>query len=125
MLVVAAGKKKVIADAVPGEKFNGGGVAMRINVESGLKITGQIAIDQGVAYLGKIKVIDGKRYVWVKARTGSNIADHWEAEGLAAANNVVSVSQEKLRQIQDGAFEGSMLDRYRGHEEVTVHGEGY
>src|SRR5205809_6528160 len=41
-LVVSAGKKKVTANAVPGEKFIGGGVAMRVEVGSGLCITGQI-----------------------------------------------------------------------------------
>ena len=37
-LVVAAGKKKVVANVVGGEKFAGGGVAMRIEVEAGANI---------------------------------------------------------------------------------------
>jgi hypothetical protein len=41
-LVVSAGKKKIIANAVEAEKFGEGGVAMRINVGSGLNITGQV-----------------------------------------------------------------------------------
>jgi hypothetical protein len=116
LLVVSAGKKKVIADAVPGEKINGAGVAMRIIVEPGMKITGQVATDQGLAAAisGKVKVINGKRYVWVKARTGSNLGDHWEEAGLAPVRNVSSMSTDKLRQIQDRAFEGSMLDKYGG-----------
>ena len=123
LLVVSAGKKKVIADAVPGEKFHGGGVAMRINVETGLKITGQIATDQVVASVGsgKVKVIDGKRYVWVKARTGSNLGDHWEEESLAAARIIATMSIDKLQQIQDTSYEGSMLDRYPGRYEVVTH----
>ena len=127
LVVVSAGTRKVIADAVPGEKFHGGGVAMRINVERGLKITGQVATDQVVASAGsgKVKVINGKRYVWVKARTGSNLGDHWEEESLAAARNVATMSNDKLRQIQDHSFEGSMLDRYQGQAQVVVHGEGY
>lgn len=127
LLVVSAGRKKVIADAVPGEKFHGGGVAMRVNVETGLKITGQVATDQVLAFteMRKVKMIGGKRYVWVKARTGSNLADHWEEESLAAARNVTSLSMEKFRQIQDHSFEGSMLDRYPGQANVVVHGEGY
>jgi hypothetical protein len=44
-LVVSAGKKKVVADAVEGEKFSPGGVAMRIDVAAGLNITGQVAPD--------------------------------------------------------------------------------
>jgi hypothetical protein len=123
LLVVAAGGKKVIADAVPGEKFNGGGVAMRVPVGSGLRITGQVAPDQVVASSGaKIKVIDGKRYVWVKTRTGSNLADHWEEEGVAAARIVATMSIDKVRRIQDASFEGSMLDRYHsGPYEVRTH----
>ena len=45
-MVVSAGKKKVIATGVSGEKFHGGGVAMRVNVGPGLKITGQVANEQ-------------------------------------------------------------------------------
>ena len=43
LLVVSAGKKKVIAADVPGKKFIGGGVAMKVDVGPGSKITGQIA----------------------------------------------------------------------------------
>ena len=39
-IVVSAGKKKVTAGAVPGEKFAGGGVAMKVDVGAGLNITG-------------------------------------------------------------------------------------
>jgi hypothetical protein len=127
LLVVSSGTKKVIADGVPGEKINGAGVAMRITVEPGLKITGQVAADQGLAAIsGKVKVIDGKRYVWVKARTGSNLGDHWEEANLAPARAVASMSTDKLRQIQDRSFEGSMLGRYGGAYpyQVVVH-EGY
>ncbi len=43
LLVISAGKKKIIANAVAAEKFVAGGVAMRIDVAAGLNITGQIA----------------------------------------------------------------------------------
>lgn len=127
LLVVAAGKKKVIADAVSGDKINGSGVAMKISVEAGLKITGQVATDHAVAAAvsGKVKVINGKRYVWVKARTGSNLGDHWEEEGLASARIVATMSTDKLRQVQDSSFEGSMLDRHPGHVHDVVAGPGH
>ncbi|MDP9097693.1 MAG: carboxypeptidase-like regulatory domain-containing protein, partial [Verrucomicrobiota bacterium] len=35
-IVVSAGMKKVTADAVPGEKFAGGGVALKVEVGPGL-----------------------------------------------------------------------------------------
>ncbi len=46
-IVVSAGTKKVTADAVPGEKFSGGGVAMRLVVGAGSNITGQVVLDAG------------------------------------------------------------------------------
>jgi hypothetical protein len=42
-IVVSAGTKKVTAAAVPGEKFAGGGVALKVVVGAGLNITGQVA----------------------------------------------------------------------------------
>lgn len=41
-IVVAAGKKKVVANAVPGEKFLGGGIAMKVEVGERLNIIGQV-----------------------------------------------------------------------------------
>ena len=42
-IVVSAGTKKVAAATVAGEKFAGGGVALRVVVGAGLNITGQVA----------------------------------------------------------------------------------
>ncbi len=42
-LVVSAGNKKVNATSVAASQFQGGGVAMRIEVAKGLNITGQVA----------------------------------------------------------------------------------
>lgn len=41
-IVVGAGQKKVVANAVAGEKFLGGGVALKVEVGAGLNITGQV-----------------------------------------------------------------------------------
>lgn len=41
-IVVAAGKKKVVANSVAGERFLGGGVAMKVEVGAGLNIIGQV-----------------------------------------------------------------------------------
>jgi len=41
-IVVSAGKKKVVASAVSGQKFLAGGVAMKVDVGAGLNITGQV-----------------------------------------------------------------------------------
>jgi hypothetical protein len=126
LLVVSAGKKKVIADAVAGEQFAGGGVAMKLSVEPGLQIAGQVANQASTVVEGvtKVRVINGQRYVWVRSTLGSNLGPHWEAESLANAKNVGSLSQQKLTKMLDSAYEGSMLDRYHsgGAYEVSVHG---
>jgi anti-sigma factor RsiW len=41
-IVVASGKKKVVANAVAGDKFLTGGVAMKVEVGAGSSITGQV-----------------------------------------------------------------------------------
>lgn len=43
-IVVGAGTKKVVANAVAGEKFLGGGVAMKVQVGAGLNIAGQVVL---------------------------------------------------------------------------------
>ena len=57
-IVVAAGTKKVTADAVPGEKFSGGGVALRVVVGAGLNITGQVAPETDGKTVGDTRKID-------------------------------------------------------------------
>jgi len=117
LLVVAAGKKKVIADAIPGEKFLGGGVAMRVDVGPGSKITGQIASDQNTADgTSKYKTINGKLCVWVSGETGSNLGGHWQDASIPRAGNMIVWSADEIRQKLDHAGEGSMiLYRYEEH----------
>jgi hypothetical protein len=76
-LVVSAGTKKVAASAVPGEKFAGGGVAMKVEVGSGLNITGQVAAVADGAVKG------GKEMVWIPPMLGSNLPGHWAEKGSA------------------------------------------
>jgi hypothetical protein len=47
-IVVVAGKKKVVANAVAGGKFLGGGVAMKVEVGAGLNIAGQVVTGASV-----------------------------------------------------------------------------
>lgn len=74
-LVVAAGSKKVVANAVSGSMFTGGGVAMRVDVGGGLNITGNIAS----AVAGESPAT----MVWVPAMPGSNMPAHWAVKGSA------------------------------------------
>lgn len=111
LLVVSAGKKKVIATDVPGETFTGGGAAMRVQVGPDSNITGQVLNEQTTAQGEelKYKMIGDKRYVWVTAELGSNRGAHWEEEGLARGRNVISWSADDLRKRMDRGGEGSML----------------
>ena len=99
--VVGAGKQKVSAEAVAGSKFAGGGVAMKLQVGKGMRITGQVASGQ-TADNANVKIIKGKRFVWVKGgETGSNLGGRWVEEGSPEARNVGSMSTDALRQRQD------------------------
>lgn len=95
-LFVSAGKKKVTADSVPGEKFMGGGVAMKIDVGSGLNITGQVTT-------GLLTKLDknGKRLVWIPKKLGSNIAGHWVEEDSAEAKDAKSRGTLSTKSIMD------------------------
>lgn len=105
-IVASAGKKKVVAEAVGGEKFSARGVAMRIEVGKGLNITGQVstggtATAQNTSGNAKVKVVNGKRYIWVVSETGSNMGGHWVEEGSPAARNVIGTTTEVVGRVQD------------------------
>src|SRR3984893_9795076 len=96
-LVVSAGNKKVSAN-VAGEKFAGGGVAMRVDVGAGLNITGQVAAQNGPNSKG------GKKMVWIPKQTGSNIAGHWVEEDSAeavAARSAGTLSTQDVNRMQE------------------------
>lgn len=76
-IVVSAGKKKVSAQGISGEKLTGGGVAMKVEVGAGLNITGQIDQDQRTVSKS------GKKMVWIPPMLGSNMPGHWVEEGSA------------------------------------------
>ena len=100
-----------------------GGAAMKIDVASGMQITGKVATEPATTRQDgpAVRVIDGKRYVWVESRMGSNLGPHWELENLAPANNLSYMTGETMRRIQDRAYEGSMLDRYHTGVPYEVH----
>ena len=117
VLVVSAGRKKVRATDVSGAKFTNGGVAMRVKVGRELRITGQVA---------QQRMLDGKRYVWVAAQTGSNLGGHWALEGEADARPVVRLKSGFMQRMQDYSGEGSMVKgMYKGTTSIEVHEGGY
>ena len=97
-LVIAAGKRKVSANAVAGEKFAAGGVAMRLDVASELNITGQIAADS------KTVMKNGKKMVWIPQMIGSNLPGHWAEEGSAeemSSRTRGTIRRDGIQRIQD------------------------
>jgi hypothetical protein len=95
-IVVSAGKKKVSAGPVPGEKFAHGGVAIKVDVAAGLNITGQVI----TAMSGPVK--DGKKMVWIPPQLGSHQPGHWAEEGSpeaveAKASNLRSADGVDMR----------------------------
>src|SRR6478672_1534574 len=109
LLVVAADQKKVTADSVPGAKFNGGGVALRVPVSSETGIVGQIVTEAPIASTeaGHVKTILGRRYYWVPATTGTNLG-RWVEEGMLKDGKAYSLDLASVQRFQDRAGEGSM-----------------
>jgi hypothetical protein len=108
-VVISAGKKKVSASAVAGEKFTTGGVAMKIDVGANVKITGQVAVES------KVAMKDGKKMVWLPPRIGSNMPGRWVAADSAeavAAQNSGELRREDVTKLQDrgrGVNEGEII----------------
>ena len=102
-MVVSAGKKKVMANAIDAERLAGGGVAMKIDVGAGLNITGQVAAeDKNSAPMGK----NGKPMVWIPKRTGSNMAAHWAESDSAEAKEAMTSGSYSTKNIQDKQAQG-------------------
>lgn len=102
-LVVSAGTKKVMANSIEAEKFAKGGVAMKIDVSSGLNITGQVAAeDKNSAPMGK----NGKPMVWIPKKLGSNIAPHWAESDSAEAKEAMTAGSYSTKNIQDKQAQG-------------------
>lgn len=112
-LVVSAGKQKVMAEAVAGEKFGKGGVAMKIKVSEDVNLTGQVSSGKVGAVAAtassgsaKVKIVNGKRWFWVNGSTGSNLGGHWVEEGSAEAQNVQNLSTSAVNRIQERGAAG-------------------
>jgi len=96
-IVVAAGKKKVSASAVPGEKFARGGVALKVDVGAGLNITGQVSTEERVSK-------SGKKMVWIPPMVGSNMPGRWVEEDsadAAASKARGSLSKDAVNKMQE------------------------
>lgn len=102
-LVISAGSKKVTASAIAGAKFAKGGVAMKIDVGSGVNITGQVAAeDKSSAPLGK----NGKPMVWIPKKVGSNLPAHWADADSPEAKEAETAGSYSTKNIQDKQNQG-------------------
>ena len=104
-VVVSAGKKKVSADAVIGDKFAKGGVAMKVDVDSGLNITGKVALSGGETRPGM---------VWIPKQIGSNLPAHWAPADSAeakAAKAAGTISKQDIMDKQSEGISGAGLGR--------------
>ena len=99
-LVVSAGRKKVVASAVAGEKFAAGGVAMRIEVPGGANMVGQVASDL------RTMMKDGKLMVWIPQRIGSHLPAHWAEADSADAKIAQTSSSFSFKNLQDKQAQG-------------------
>jgi hypothetical protein len=101
-LIASAGKEKVVANGIPGEKLIAG-VAVTIRVGPGLNLTGQVtAEDKNSARIGR----NGKLMVWIPKRIGSNLAPHWAESDSAEAKEVMASSSYSLKNMQNKQNQG-------------------
>jgi len=123
LLVVSAGQKKGIADAVAGETLTQGGAAMKIQVSPGVQISGQVLNDEAITNAGgpKYRTIDGRHYIWIKGQIGTNLAGRW-VDARTPDRTVTVWDRDELQKRMDRGGEGSMLTSHHGLYISTGHG---
>ena len=107
MLILLGGKKPLISNAVAGERFAAGGVAVRMDVKSAMKITGQVESTRALSG-DNVKVINGTRYFFVRGEMGSNLGGHWVEEHSLRTPDSVSISADTFQDMQGRSNRGSM-----------------
>ncbi len=55
-----------------------------------------------------VKVINGKRYFFVRQEMGSNLGGRWVEEQSLRAPNVVAISADAFREMQERGSQGNM-----------------
>jgi hypothetical protein len=115
-VVVTAGKKTQYANGIAAEKFGGEGVAMKIDVQGPLNITGFLALqDNNTAPIGR----NGKLMVWIPKQVGSNIAGHWAESDSADAKQAQTIKSYSNKNMQDKYNAGSTPDQKGGDNSKT------
>ena len=117
---VSTGKGAATQATAPGAQF-GSGVALTVDVKKAAALRGQVGAQSAAAVAdtgetkgplrpGSVKIINGKRYVWMPPEMGSNMGGKWVPEGSpgAPAANTTRGNQDSLRRMQDAAGQGSV-----------------
>lgn len=114
LIAVSAGRGSAVTESgVPGDKF-GSGVAMNFQVTRPSSLQGQVSTGAlGAAIAGAnraavpnssgVRIINGKRYVWMPQEVGSQMGGRWVMEGSSRTSffNVLRPDLDWLRRQQD------------------------
>ena len=115
-IAINSGKGESSQSTAPAAKF-GSGVAMNFEVKKPAKLTGQVgaqagaeAESKGPVVAGSVKIINGKRFVWMPPEMGSNMGGKWVPEGSPGAPkaNVQRGNRESLQRMQDFSGQGAV-----------------
>lgn len=117
---VSPGKGPATQATAPGARF-GSGVAVTLDVKKASALTGRVGAEsaknltetgetKGPLRAGSVKIINGKRYVWMVPEMGSNIGGKWVPEGSpgAPAANTTRGNADSLRRMQDASGQGAV-----------------
>ncbi len=97
---VGGGTTPFRSAAVPGEKFGGAGVAMKVELARAAKLSGKVAPAAPVAASriasrdlpSNVKIVDGKRYVWrpggIETRVGKWVEEGTKDHQLPASTGI-------------------------------------
>lgn len=113
MVIVDAGKRPFLSNAIEGAKFTAAGVAIRVEVPKASKITGQVESASALAR-DNVKVVNGRRYFLVKNRFGSNLGTRWVDEKAVQRSEVSTLDVNSVRLLQELGTQGNNIDNARG-----------
>ena len=107
VLILFAGKKPFLSNPMPGENFAASGVAIKMDSDKAMKITGQVESASAMAR-DRVKVVNGRRYFYIPDELGTHLGGHWIEESTVAMHRV-TMDPNEIRKMQDRAGEGSLI----------------
>lgn len=116
LLVLCAGKKTMVSNAIPGKQFAAGGAAVRMQLGNEKQITGQVASERELRK-AKVRMVNGKRFIWREGGTGDNFGARWVEENSLRGATLTGLSEEAFRNMQERGAQGTM--------EANEHGPGH